>query len=82
MEHRWEDSFRELQSFEDALAIRREQSQCWAIPADLLEMLKDIGPRLSELWNERLLSWLQKKAMLRCLIEKVVLKRNNDQFGV
>ena len=82
LERRWEESLRELQKAEDVLAIRRQQSQCWAIPVDLLEMLKDIGPRLPELWNERLLSWSQKKSLLRCLIEKVVLKRNNDQVGV
>jgi len=82
LERRWEDSLRELQKAEDSLAVRKEQCQCWAIPADLLEMLKAIGPRLPELWNERLLSWSQKKSLLRCLIEKVVLKRDNDQVGV
>lgn len=82
LERRWEASLRELQQAEDDLSLKRQQSQCWAIPADLLEMLKEIGPRLPELWNERLLSWSQKKAMLRCLIEKVVLKRDNDQVGL
>ena len=82
LERRWEDSLRELQKAEDDLALKRKQSQCWAIPADLLEMLKEIGPRLPELWNERLLSWSQKKSLLRCLIEKVVLKRDNDQVGL
>jgi DNA invertase Pin-like site-specific DNA recombinase len=82
LERRWEEALRELQTAEDSLAVRKERSQCWAIPADLLESLKDIGPRLPELWNERLLSWSQKKSLLRCLIEKVVLKRDNDQVGV
>jgi hypothetical protein len=82
LERRWEESLRELQQAEESLAVQREQSQCWAIPADLLEMLKDIGPRLPELWEEQLLTWSQKKALLRCLIEKVVLKRNQEQVDV
>ena len=42
-------------------------------------MLKEFGPKLPGLWNEKLFSWSQKKSLLRCLTEKVVLKRNNDQ---
>jgi len=79
LEHRWETALRELQTAEDALAIKRQQSQCWAIPADLLEMLKQVGPALPELWDQGLLSWSQKKSLFRCLVDKVVLKRDNDQ---
>lgn len=82
LERRWEESLRELQQAEESLAVQREQLQCWAIPADLLEMLRDIGPRLPELWHEPLLLWSQKKALLRCLIEKVVLKRDHELVHV
>lgn len=78
LERRWESALRELHNAEDALAVRRQNVQAWAIPADLLEMLHNIGPRLPELWKEPLLSWSQKKSLLRSLVEKVVLKRDND----
>lgn len=45
------------------------------IPADLLEMLRDVGPRLPELWNAKLFRGAQKKALLRSLIDKVVIHR-------
>ncbi len=82
LERRWETALRDLQNAEESLAARRQQNQCWAIPADLLEMLRQIGPHLPELWNEPLLSWSQKKSLLRCLIDKVVLTRDNDQVNV
>ena len=82
LERRWESALRELHNAEDALALRRQNVQTWAIPADLLERLHNIGPRLPELWNESLLSWSQKKSLLRSLVEKVVLKRDNDMVAL
>ena len=79
LERRWETALRDLQAAEDALDVKKQRSQAWAIPADLLEMLKDIGPALRELWNQDLLSWAQKKSLFRCLVEKVVLKREDDR---
>lgn len=82
LERRWETALRQLQTAEESLEVNRQKSQCWAIPADLLEMLKDIGPRLPELWDEPLLSWSQKKSLLRSLVEKVVLKRDGEQVAI
>jgi DNA invertase Pin-like site-specific DNA recombinase len=79
LERRWEAALRDLKTAEEALAIKRQQSQCWTIPADLLEMLKEIGIALPELWDQGVLSWSQKKSLFRCLVEKVVLERDNDQ---
>ncbi len=79
LESRWETALRDLQSAEETLALKKQQSQCWAIPADLLEMLKQIGPAIPELWDQGVLSWAQKKSLFRALIDKVVLRRNNDQ---
>ena len=47
----------------------------YIIPEDLLELLRDIGPKLPELWNAKLLKSSQKKALLRSLIDKVVIHR-------
>jgi hypothetical protein len=79
LERRWEAALRELKTAEESLEVKKQQSQCWAIPADLLGMLKAIGPALPELWDQGVLSWSQKKSLFRCLVEKVVLKRDNDQ---
>jgi DNA invertase Pin-like site-specific DNA recombinase len=79
LETRWELALRERKKAEDTLAIDEQKASCWAMPADLLEILHNIGPRLPELWRQRLLSWSQKKALFRCLVEKVVLRRTGDQ---
>jgi hypothetical protein len=75
LERRWEASLRELKSAEEELDRLRHDAPSYIIPADLLEMLRDIGPRLPELWNAKLFSDAQKKALLRSLIDKVVIHR-------
>lgn len=75
LERRWEAALRELKSAEEELDHLRQEAPSYIIPADLLEMLRDIGPRLPELWNAKLLSDAQKKALLRSLIDKVVIHR-------
>ena len=75
LERRWEVSLRELKSAEEELERLRQDAPSYIIPEDLLEMLRDIGPRLPELWNAKLLSDAQKKALLRSLIDKVVIHR-------
>ena len=77
LERRWEGTLRELRSAEQSLEQDQQHAPTYAIPAELLAALKDVGPRLPELWNDRdkLLRTSQKKALLRSLIEKVVLHR-------
>ena len=75
LERRWEASLRELQAAEESLARDQQRAPTYIIPADLLEMLRDIGPRLPELWNDGLLQTAQKKSLLRSLIDKVVIHR-------
>jgi DNA invertase Pin-like site-specific DNA recombinase len=77
LERRWEATLCELKLAEQALDHDQRQAPTYALPADLLEQLKDIGPRLPELWNDqnKLLRTTQKKALLRSLIDKVVLQR-------
>lgn len=75
LERRWETALRELREAEAQLARDEQHPPVWAIPADLLAALHDIGPRLPELWEQGLFSSAQKKALLRSLIDKVVLHR-------
>jgi len=75
LERRWEASLRELKTAEEQLAHEQQAAPTYIIPEDLLELLRDVGPRLPELWNAKLLTSSQKKALLRSLIDKVVIHR-------
>ncbi len=82
LERRWEAALRELRQAEEQLAQDEQHAPVWAIPADLLEALHDIGPRLPELWEQqRLFSSAQKKSLLRSLIDKVVVHRLGGRRG-
>ncbi|MEZ6101153.1 MAG: recombinase family protein [Pirellulaceae bacterium] len=75
LERRWEFTLRELKSAEEEYERLKQDSPSYIIPEDLLDALRDIGPRLPEIWNAKLLSDAQKKALLRSLIDKVVIHR-------
>lgn len=81
LERRWETALRELREAETQLAHDEQHAPVWGIPADLLEALHDIGPRLPELWQQGLFSSAQKKALLRSLIDKVVVHRLGGHRG-
>ncbi len=81
LERRWESALRELREAETQLAHDEQHAPVWAIPADLLEALHDIGPRLPELWEQGLFTSAQKKALLRALIDKVVVHRLGGRRG-
>ena len=81
LERRWETALRELREAETQLAHDEQHTTVWAIPADLLEALHDIGPQLPELWKEGLFTSTQKKALLRALIDKVVVHRLGGRRG-
>jgi DNA invertase Pin-like site-specific DNA recombinase len=75
LERRWETTLRELKSAEEELDRLQQDAPSYIIPADLLDTLRDVGPQLPELWNAKLLSDARKKALLRSLIDKVVIER-------
>ena len=75
LERRWEVNLRELKSAEQQLAQERQNAPTYIIPEDLLKLLRDIGPKLPELWDAELLKSSQKKSLLRSMIDKVVIHR-------
>lgn len=76
LERRWEVALRELKIAESALQQDQSNAPTYAVPADLIESLKDVGRQLPELWNTpELLASAQKKSLLRSLIDKVVIHR-------
>jgi hypothetical protein len=82
LERRWEAALCDLREAEEQLAHDEQHASVWAIPAELLEALHDIGPRLPELWEQqRLLSSVYKKSLLRSLIDKVVVHRVGGRRG-
>lgn len=77
LERRWEVALRELRRAEESEAAGKRENE--PASAKLTEELKaafrDVGRKLPEVWDKDLLSQQQKKALLRCLIEKVILRR-------
>lgn len=76
LERRWEQALRDLKSAEEA--VERQQQQCPSLPlldASTRKVLENIGQNLPELWKEGRISQPQKKALLRSLIDKVVIRR-------
>jgi DNA invertase Pin-like site-specific DNA recombinase len=76
LEHRWELALRELRQAEDALARHRAER---AAPQTLSDADRErflaLGPRLPTLWEEPGMTRERRKALLRSLVDKVVLRR-------
>jgi DNA invertase Pin-like site-specific DNA recombinase len=79
LERRWEVALRDLRQAEEARARRRAAS---AQPPDLTTADRTdfcaLAPRLPELWRQPDVTRAHKKALLRCLIDKVVMRRATD----
>jgi DNA invertase Pin-like site-specific DNA recombinase len=76
LERRWETALRDLRHAED-MAEQRTQTHTPSelLPAELREAFTMLGQKLPALWPTALFSRAQKKALLRCLLEKVVVHR-------
>ncbi len=76
LEKRWETALRELKQAEEI--IEREQHE-QVLPAQLdpetRRLLTEVGGQIPEWWRADRFSREQKKALLRCLIDKVILHR-------
>jgi DNA invertase Pin-like site-specific DNA recombinase len=83
LEHAWEVA---LQALKQAEAAEQQRAQSGTPPATALSptlqaAFHAIGHRLPELWPTEVLSQAQRKALLRCLIDKVVIQRaRRDQI--
>ncbi len=76
LESRWEAALRELKQAEDT-AVKAQQMVVvpFALTADLKTVFTSIGEKLPHIWAQEWLSREQKKALLRCLIDKIALHR-------
>ena len=77
LEHAWELALLALKQAEAAEKQRAQASTPSApmLPPALQAAFRAIGQRLPELWPTDVLSQAQRKALLRCLIDKVVIQR-------
>jgi DNA invertase Pin-like site-specific DNA recombinase len=76
LERRWEAALRELHQAEASdQRARQDPGPSPAIPVELRRGLEQLGRKLPELWGQDYLTQPQKKSLLRCLIDKVVIRR-------
>jgi hypothetical protein len=75
LERRWEVALVGLKEAQDRLAFHQQNYESPPLlPPDLKAAFSQIAQKLPEIWNqEDLLPTRQKKALLRCLIDKVVI---------
>ncbi|HEX2083945.1 MAG TPA: recombinase family protein, partial [Xanthomonadaceae bacterium] len=85
LERRWETALPTLRRAEDDLARRTAQTEDRNRPISprLRAKIIALGQRLPEIWTDPALRRSHRKALLRCLIDKVVLHRwARDQAAV
>jgi len=76
LERRWEASLRELKQAEEAWEReQREQSMPAQLDAETRRLLTKAGRRIPDGWRTERFTREQKKALLRSLIDKVVIHR-------
>jgi hypothetical protein len=75
LERRWENALRELKQAEEAYLTKKKPSPRIDLPPELKVTFKAIGQKLPEIWHTPMVSTATKKALLRCLIDKVVIHR-------
>lgn len=77
LERRWEAALVALKQAEESFAQKQQATKSPAsLPPELKTAFTAIGQKLPHIWNqEEVLSTPHKKALLRCLIDKVVIHR-------
>lgn len=76
LEKRWETALARLKSAEEAMAVREvSPSPLLALSPELEAAFRAIGKHLPALWQQGRVSQRHKKALLRALIDKVVVHR-------
>jgi hypothetical protein len=77
LEKRWENALQDLKrAEEDWQRLTAQQAKSIAIDPELRAAFADAARGIPELWQQGLLSQQHKKALLRCLIDKVVIHRS------
>ncbi len=75
LERRWEKALRELKQAESSQAQRQTPDKVTLLEPELKTALMTMGQKLPQIWSSNVLTQVQRKALLRCLIDKVVVHR-------
>ena len=75
LEARWEQALRELKQAQQTFDQNKPTAYQLKLPKDMIEAFMAIGQHLPQIWQQPYLSSPTKKALLRCLIDKIVLHR-------
>ena len=75
LERRWEQALHTLAAIREAAERAAPAAPAATLDPALRAQLRDLGPRLPELWSSGRLTAAHKKALLRSLIRRVVLTR-------
>jgi len=76
LEKRWEAALRDVKQAKDSLAQRQLAPVIpLKITAEIKEAFAQVGRKLPDIWGTGVLSRENKKALLRCLIDKVIIHR-------
>lgn len=85
LERRWETALRSLREAEERIEKSRQDRDKiipFSIPKDLRAAFTSLGESLPDLWKKPTLGRSHRKALLRCLIDKVILRRKEPRDRV
>jgi len=73
LEKRWEEALRALKQAEESAT--EQPAPLLPLPPELQARFQTVGQHLPQLWEEGIIGQAHKKALLRCLIDTVVVQR-------
>lgn len=84
LEKRWEAALRDLKQMEDSMEqLKLTPATPLKITAELKEAFSQLGRKLPAIWNTDALSREHKKSLIRCLVDKVIIHRQQrDQIHI
>ncbi|MHC2367803.1 hypothetical protein ACVIQT_002451 [Bradyrhizobium diazoefficiens] len=84
LERRWEAALNDVRAAEEALARQTPPKAITqvAISKELNDKVISLTGRLPQIWGDETISDAHRKALLRCLIEKVVLDRGERDLAL
>ena len=84
LDRRWEAALSDLRAAEEALARQTPSKAITqvAISKELNDKVISVTGRLPQIWGDETISDAHRKALLRCLIEKVVLDRGEHDLAL
>ena len=80
LEKRWEAALAELKRAEEGAGQTASPSPLLSLPAELKAAFRAIGQHLPRLWQQGVITPRDKKALLRALIDRVVVHRPSPEW--